>query len=60
MDIHQNRDKDTENLPIKMLPFPICRRLPERAMDMAGLKADDIDLIILATITPGTHCQQRS
>ncbi|HOD78082.1 MAG TPA: beta-ketoacyl-ACP synthase III [Syntrophorhabdus sp.] len=28
----------------------------ERAMDMAGLKADDIDLIILATITPDTHC----
>jgi 3-oxoacyl-[acyl-carrier-protein] synthase-3 len=28
----------------------------ERAMDMAGVKAGDIDLIILATITPDTHC----
>ncbi len=28
----------------------------ERAMDMAGIKAADIDLIILATITPDTHC----
>ena len=25
-------------------------------MDMAGVKAGDIDLIILATITPDTHC----
>jgi 3-oxoacyl-[acyl-carrier-protein] synthase-3 len=28
----------------------------ERAMDMAGVTAANIDLIILATITPDTHC----
>ena len=28
----------------------------ERAMGMAGVKSDDIDLIVLATITPDTHC----
>ncbi|MGD0232193.1 MAG: beta-ketoacyl-ACP synthase III [Syntrophorhabdales bacterium] len=28
----------------------------ERAMETAGVKGDDIDLIILATITPDTHC----
>lgn len=28
----------------------------ERAMEMAGVKAGDIDLVILATITPDTHC----
>ena len=28
----------------------------ERAMDTAGVKSDDIDLIVLATITPDTHC----
>ena len=28
----------------------------ERAMDMAGVNKDDIDLIVLATITPDTHC----
>jgi len=28
----------------------------ERAMEMAGVKPKDIDLIILATITPDTHC----
>ena len=28
----------------------------ERAMEMAGVTKDDIDLIVLATITPDTHC----
>ncbi len=28
----------------------------ERAMEMAGVKPDDIDLIVLGTITPDTHC----
>ena len=28
----------------------------ERAMKTAGVKKDDIDLIVLATITPDTHC----
>jgi 3-oxoacyl-[acyl-carrier-protein] synthase III len=28
----------------------------ERAMKMAGVAKDDVDLIILATITPDTHC----
>jgi 3-oxoacyl-[acyl-carrier-protein] synthase-3 len=28
----------------------------ERAMDMAGVKSDEVDLIVLATITPDTHC----
>jgi 3-oxoacyl-[acyl-carrier-protein] synthase III len=28
----------------------------ERAMDMAGIKAGDVDLIIVGTITPDTHC----
>jgi 3-oxoacyl-[acyl-carrier-protein] synthase-3 len=28
----------------------------ERAMQVAGVKPDDIDLIVLATITPDTHC----
>ncbi len=28
----------------------------ERAMQAAGVKPDDIDLIVLATITPDTHC----
>jgi 3-oxoacyl-[acyl-carrier-protein] synthase III len=34
----------------------LCKVACERAMEMAGVKADDIDLIILATITPDTHC----
>ncbi len=34
----------------------LCKVACERAMDMAGVKAPDIDLIILATITPDTHC----
>ncbi len=34
----------------------LCKVACERAMDMAGMKASDIDLIILATITPDTHC----
>ncbi len=28
----------------------------QRAMETAGVKKDDIDLIVLATITPDTHC----
>ncbi|MCX5813234.1 MAG: ketoacyl-ACP synthase III [Proteobacteria bacterium] len=34
----------------------LCKIACERAMDMAGVKPDDIDLIILGTITPDTHC----
>jgi 3-oxoacyl-[acyl-carrier-protein] synthase-3 len=34
----------------------LCKVACERAMEMAGVKADDIDLIILGTITPDTHC----
>jgi len=34
----------------------LCKRASERAMEAAGVKPDDIDLIILATITPDTHC----
>ena len=34
----------------------LCKVACERAMEMAGVKSDDIDLIILATITPDTHC----
>jgi 3-oxoacyl-[acyl-carrier-protein] synthase III len=34
----------------------LCKVAGERAMKMAGIKAGDIDLIILATITPDTHC----
>jgi 3-oxoacyl-[acyl-carrier-protein] synthase III len=34
----------------------LCKIACERAMDAAGVKADDIDLIILGTITPDTHC----
>ncbi len=34
----------------------LCKIAAERAMKMAGIKANDIDLIILATITPDTHC----
>ncbi|MDD3845438.1 MAG: ketoacyl-ACP synthase III [Syntrophorhabdaceae bacterium] len=34
----------------------LCKVACERAMEVAGVKASDIDLIILATITPDTHC----
>jgi 3-oxoacyl-[acyl-carrier-protein] synthase-3 len=34
----------------------ICKPACERAMAMAGVGPDDIDLIVLATITPDTHC----
>ncbi|HOP86804.1 MAG TPA: beta-ketoacyl-ACP synthase III [Syntrophorhabdaceae bacterium] len=34
----------------------LCKVASERAMEAAGIKPDDIDLIILATITPDTHC----
>ncbi len=34
----------------------LCKVACERAMEMAGVKPDDIDLLILATITPDTHC----
>ncbi|HVN97180.1 MAG TPA: beta-ketoacyl-ACP synthase III [Syntrophorhabdaceae bacterium] len=39
-----------------MATSDLCKVACERAMDMAGVKASDIDLIILATITPDTHC----
>ena len=34
----------------------LCKVASERALEMAGLKTDDIDLIVLATITPDTCC----
>ena len=34
----------------------LCKVASERAMEMAGVKPDDIDLIVLGTITPDTHC----
>ncbi|MEN6617552.1 MAG: beta-ketoacyl-ACP synthase III [Syntrophorhabdus sp.] len=34
----------------------LCKIAGERALEMAGMKATDIDLLILATITPDTHC----
>ncbi|MBP7529009.1 MAG: 3-oxoacyl-ACP synthase, partial [Syntrophorhabdaceae bacterium] len=34
----------------------LCKVACERAMEVAGMTAADIDLIILATITPDTHC----
>jgi 3-oxoacyl-[acyl-carrier-protein] synthase-3 len=34
----------------------LCKVAGERAMAAAGVKADDIDLLVLATITPDTHC----
>jgi len=34
----------------------LCKVACERAMEAAGMTAADIDLIILATITPDTHC----
>ncbi|HEX2967107.1 MAG TPA: beta-ketoacyl-ACP synthase III [Syntrophorhabdaceae bacterium] len=34
----------------------LCKNACERAMRMAGVHPEDIDLIILATITPDTHC----
>ena len=34
----------------------LCKVACERALAAAGLTADDIDLIVLATITPDTHC----
>ena len=34
----------------------LCKVACERAIEAAGVKADDIDLIVLGTITPDTHC----
>ncbi len=34
----------------------LCKNACERAMKMAGVQPEDIDLIVLATITPDTHC----
>jgi len=34
----------------------LCVEACNRAMRMAGVKPDDIDLIVLGTITPDTHC----
>lgn len=34
----------------------LCKIAGERAMEMAGVKPDDIDLIVLGTITPDTCC----
>jgi len=34
----------------------LCVEACNRAMEMAGVKPDDIDLVILGTITPDTHC----
>ena len=34
----------------------LCKVACERAMEMAGVKPEDIDLVILGTITPDTHC----
>ena len=34
----------------------LCKPACEKAIKEAGLKTSDIDLIILATITPDTHC----
>jgi 3-oxoacyl-[acyl-carrier-protein] synthase III len=34
----------------------LCKFACERAMRAANVRADDIDLVVLATITPDTHC----
>ncbi len=34
----------------------LCKVACERAMEMAGVNAADIDLVVLGTITPDTHC----
>ncbi len=34
----------------------LCQIACERAMEMAGVKPEEIDLIVLGTITPDTHC----
>ena len=34
----------------------LCKHACERAMEMAGVTPSDIDLIVLGTITPDTHC----
>jgi 3-oxoacyl-[acyl-carrier-protein] synthase-3 len=34
----------------------LCKKACERAMEAAGIKPSDIDLIVLGTITPDTHC----
>ena len=34
----------------------LCQAACERAMEVAGVKPSDVDLIILGTITPDTHC----
>jgi len=40
----------------KQATSDLCKVAAERAMDAAGVKPDEIDLLILATITPDTHC----
>jgi 3-oxoacyl-[acyl-carrier-protein] synthase III len=34
----------------------LCKHACERAMEASGVRPSDIDLIVLATITPDTHC----
>ncbi|HOJ43487.1 MAG TPA: 3-oxoacyl-ACP synthase, partial [Syntrophorhabdaceae bacterium] len=56
MDLYKNRIKERRIAESNQATSDLCKIASERAIEAAGISPDDIDLIILATITPDTHC----
>jgi 3-oxoacyl-[acyl-carrier-protein] synthase-3 len=56
VDLHKDRHQERRIAEDGVGVSALCQAASERAMEAAGVKPSDIDLIILGTITPDTHC----